>query len=146
MPRGGSSAVLVERRKLLEQLDDLLMQSARGRGAIAAVSGSTAMGKTTVLNAMAERGTAAGSTVLGVVSSPHEREVPYSALTQLLHAAQAVRADDVAVPLPPMAEGDSLAVARQTYQIIADLAARRPLLITVDDIQHTDTASLSCLR
>ncbi|MEU1802446.1 AAA family ATPase [Streptomyces sp. NPDC019937] len=152
MPTGGSSAVLVERRKLLEQLDDLLTQSARGRGVIAAVSGSTAMGKTTVLNALAERATAAGSTVLGVVSSPHERDVPYSALTQLLHAVQAVRgprpdgADGAAIPVPPVAEDDSVAVARQTYQIIADLAARHPLLIAVDDIQHTDTASLSCLR
>src|SRR3954471_24453229 len=106
MPTGGNSAVLVERRKLLEQLDDLLMQSARGRGAIAAVSGSTAMGKTTVLNALAERATAAGSTVLGVVSSPHERDVPYSALAQLLHAVQAAQADQVAVPAPPVAEGD----------------------------------------
>ncbi|RNG19445.1 AAA family ATPase [Streptomyces botrytidirepellens] len=139
MPTGGSSTVLVERRKLLEQLDDLLMQSARGRGAIAAVSGSTAMGKTTVLNALAERATAAGSTVLGVVSSPHERDVPYSALAQLFHAIDARS-------VPPVAQGDSLAVAHHTYQVIADLAARRPLLITVDDIQHTDTASLSCLR
>ncbi|EFL28165.1 LuxR-family transcriptional regulator [Streptomyces himastatinicus ATCC 53653] len=139
MPTGGSSTVLVERRKLLDQLDDLLMQSARGRGAIAAVSGSTAMGKTTVLNALAERATAAGSTVLGVVSSPHERDVPYSALAQLFHAIDARS-------VPPVAQGDSLAVAQHTYQIIADLAARRPLLITVDDIQHTDTASLSCLR
>ncbi|QLH25704.1 AAA family ATPase [Streptomyces sp. Rer75] len=139
MPTGGSSTVLVERRKLLEQLDDLLMQSTRGRGAIAAVSGSTAMGKTTVLNALAERATAAGSTVLGVVSSPHERDVPYSALAQLFHAIDARS-------VPPVAQGDSLAVAHHTYQLIADLAARRPLLITVDDIQHTDTASLSCLR
>ena len=131
--------MLVERRKLLDQLDDLLMQSARGRGAIAAVSGSTAMGKTTVLNALAERATAAGSTVLGVVSSPHERDVPYSALAQLFHAIDARS-------VPPVAQGDSLAVAQHTYRIIADLAARRPLLITVDDIQHTDTASLSCLR
>ncbi|MGW2327472.1 AAA family ATPase [Streptomyces sp. NPDC001700] len=138
-PTGGSSAVLVERRKLLDQLDDLLMQSARGRGAIAAVSGSTAMGKTTVLNALAERATAAGSTVLGVVSSPHEREVPYSAFAQLFHAIDARS-------VPPVAEDDPLAAAQRTYQLIAGLAARRPLLITVDDIQHTDTSSLSCLR
>ncbi|MFI0816168.1 AAA family ATPase [Streptomyces sp. NPDC021098] len=139
MPTGGSSAVLVERRKLLEQLDDLLMQAARGRGAIAAVSGSTAMGKTTVLNALAERATAAGSTVLGVVSSPHEREIPYSALAQLFHAIDARS-------VPPVAGDDARAAAQHTYQIIAAVAARRPLLITVDDIQHTDTASLSCLR
>ena len=131
--------MLVERRKLLEQLDDLLTQSARGRGAIAAVSGSTAMGKTTVLNALAERATAAGATVLGVVSSPHEREVPYSALAQLFHALDARS-------VPPVAGDDSLAAAQHTYQVIAALAARCPLLITVDDIQHTDTASLSCLR
>src|ERR1044072_3922629 len=139
MPTGGNSAVLVERRKLLEERDDLLMQAARGRGAIAAVSGSTAMGKTTVLNALAERATAAGSRVLSVVSSPHERDVPYSALAQLFHASDARS-------VPPVAQDGSLAIAHHTDQIIADLAARRPLLLTVDDIQHTDTASLSCLR
>lgn len=81
--------MLKERDKILEQLDDLLIQSTRGRGAIAAISGSTAVGKTTTLNALAERATSAGSTVLSVVSSPHEREVPYSALAQLLHSIEA---------------------------------------------------------
>ncbi|WP_229701049.1 helix-turn-helix transcriptional regulator [Streptomyces camponoticapitis] len=157
--------MLKERDKILEQLDDLLIQSTRGRGAIAAISGSTAVGKTTTLNALAERATSAGSTVLSVVSSPHEREVPYSALAQLLHSieAQCVATDgpgdggpgslrpgrqaEVAAALaPPGAHDDPLTVARRTYQVIAELTTWRPVLITVDDIQHTDTATLTCLR
>ncbi|RKN07442.1 LuxR family transcriptional regulator [Streptomyces radicis] len=140
-PTGGSTAVLVERAKILEQLDDLLIRSARGSGAIAAVSGSTAMGKTTVLNALAERAVSAGSTVLSVVSSPHERDVPYGALAQLFHSIDA-RFPGAAVP---GAQDDPLAVARGTHRVIAELAAKRHMLITVDDIQHTDAATLTCL-
>ncbi|MEU9750719.1 helix-turn-helix transcriptional regulator [Streptomyces niveus] len=157
--------MLKERDKILEQLDALLIRSTRGRGAIAAISGSTAIGKTTTLNALAERATSAGITVLSVVSSPHEREVPYSALAQLLHSIEAQcttadvpraggdgtvhdgrQADEASALAPPSAQDDPMAVARRTYQIIAELTALRPLLITVDDIQHTDTATLTCLR
>ncbi|MGA4838241.1 LuxR C-terminal-related transcriptional regulator [Streptomyces sp. G45] len=141
-----------------------MLESARGRGAIAAISGGTALGKTTLLNALAERAAEAGSVVLNVVSSPQERHVPYSALAQLVHAIDAHfpvtdapddstdterpgGAADVAAALAlPTAQDDPLTIALQTHQLIADLAARRPVLIAVDDIQHTDLATLSCLR
>nr|AKD43767.1 HerH [Streptomyces marincola] len=173
--------MLVERAAILGQIDDVLTQSARGSGGIAAISGSTAMGKTTVLNAVAERAAEAGSTVLGIVGSPYERDVPFSALAQLLHAIDArfpgagapahgappaarqdgssaaggfEEPDDATAHAPetmaaalvsPEAADDPLAVARQTYRLIARLAAGRHLLITVDDIQHADTATLTCL-
>ena len=157
--------MLRERSKLLEQLDDLLIQSSHGSGVIATISGSTAVGKTTLFNALTERAAAAGAMVLSVVSSPNERHVPYSALTQLLHALGAHSAVDeipyngeeatarrgdptgrTVVPAPPETQDDPLTVSRQTHRIIAQVAARRPVLIAVDDIQYTDPATLSCLR
>ncbi|MDT0444132.1 ATP-binding protein [Streptomyces johnsoniae] len=155
----------MERTQILERLDDLLVQSARGRGTVAAVSGSTAMGKTSVLDALADQAASAGSAVLSVVSAPHERDLPFGTLTQLLQALEAHLADieplgvDVtdavrliepthvaAAPAPPVAHDGLVAVARQTHRLVANLAAARPLLITVDDIQHTDAATLFCLR
>ncbi|WP_221358246.1 ATP-binding protein [Streptomyces beigongshangae] len=157
--------VLRERSKLIEQLNDLLIQLSRGSGGIATISGSTAVGKTTVLDALTERASSAGAMVLGVVSSPNERHVPYSALAQLMHSitarfnapeeacagdggtARHGRPTGLATsPAPPATQDDPLTVARQTHRIIAELAARRPVVITVDDIQHTDPDTLFCLR
>ncbi|MGW6013641.1 helix-turn-helix transcriptional regulator [Streptomyces sp. NPDC055210] len=158
-------AVLRERSKLLEQLDDVLIQSSRGSGVIATVSGATAVGKTTLFRTLTERAASAGTMVLSAVSSADERHVPYSALAQLMHSINAhssatgagyagnagnARPDRQSgltiVPTPPDARDDPLTVARQTYRIITQLAARRPVLIVVDDVQHTDPATLSCLR
>ncbi|MFF3484568.1 ATP-binding protein [Streptomyces sp. NPDC002701] len=158
-------AVLRERSKILEQLDDLLIQSSRGSGVIATISGSTAVGKTTLFHALTERATSAGAMVLSVVSSPDERHVPYSALAQLMHSINAHSPGGEAphggaastarrgrptgltiVPTPPQTADDPLTVARQTHRIVAQLSARRPVLIAVDDIQHTDPETLSCLR
>ncbi|UED88770.1 LuxR C-terminal-related transcriptional regulator [Streptomyces profundus] len=132
---------MVERARILEELDELVTWSARGNGAIVAISGSTATGKTTVLNTLAERTVSTGGAVLGVVSSPHERYVPYGALTQLFHAF------DLHIPgtEPPEPGDDPRTVARRAHRIIAELSARRRLLITVDDIQYTDAATLLCL-
>lgn len=123
------------------------------------------MGKTAVLNALADRATSAGSAVLSVVSAPHERGLPFSALAQLFHALEghapdiealgievpdAVRrvacSNAAVAPAPPVAHDDLVAVAGQTHRVIAELAAKRHLLITVDDVQHTDAATLFCLR
>lgn len=162
--------MLVERSEILEELGDLLARSARGRGAIASVSGSTAMGKTAVLNVLADRASLAGSTVLGVVSTPDERDHPFSGLAQLFHALHThapqtgpkdivlpggvlpggVRlggpGEAVVSPAPGVTHDELVALARQTHRAVAELAARGPLLITVDDVQHTDAATLFCLR
>ncbi|MER7055517.1 AAA family ATPase [Streptomyces sp. NPDC000351] len=154
-----------ERIKILVQLDDLLIQTSHGSGAIATISGSSATGKTTLLDALTERAASAGTMVLSVVSSPNERHVPYNALTQLTHSIKAhSSADEVpytgdagtarpdrpagttTAPTLPEAQDDPLTVARQTHRIITELASQRPVLIAVDDIQHTDPATLSCLR
>ncbi|RLL68252.1 helix-turn-helix transcriptional regulator [Streptomyces sp. Z26] len=155
--------MFVERAEILDHLDGLLRQSAQGRGTVAAISGLTAMGKTTVLDALADRATEAGSTVLRVVSSPQERHVPYDTLTQLLTSVD-TRTPDTGVPGVGMsghggtggpegtpiasldARDDSLEVAKRAHRIISELAAERHLLIAVDDIQYTDAATLTCLR
>ncbi|GAB2593833.1 LuxR family transcriptional regulator [Paractinoplanes abujensis] len=136
---------------MLEELDDLMDRSTRGRGAFAEVSGPTAMGKTTVLNHLAHRASKSGSTVLSVVNTPHDRSHPFSGLAQLYHALHAHTPDGDGLgetaPLASATDRDDLAaVARHTHRVVAELAAERHLLITVDDVQHTDEATLYCLR
>ncbi|MFC4907581.1 helix-turn-helix transcriptional regulator [Actinomadura gamaensis] len=133
----------MERTGILERLDELVDRSAGGRGGLATVTGATAMGKTALLHALAERAGAAGRTVLSAAGSPHEAGVPHGVLFQLLHTVDAP-VPGVAPSSPATAE-DELAVARRTHRIVAGLAAERPVLIAVDDVQHVDPASLLCL-
>ncbi|MCP2342691.1 DNA-binding CsgD family transcriptional regulator [Actinomadura rupiterrae] len=137
---------MVERTGILERLDELMDRSAAGRGALATVTGATAMGKTALLHALAERATAAGRTVLGAAGSPHEAGVPHGVLSQLLHPAHVHDLGDPADPAGPAGPTgpaeDEAAVAARAHRIIAGLAAERPVLITVDDVQHADPASL----
>ncbi|MFD6040221.1 LuxR C-terminal-related transcriptional regulator [Streptomyces koyangensis] len=170
----------MDRSEILELLGDLLVRSARGRGVIASISGSTAMGKTAVLNILGEQAGSAGSTVLSVVSTPDERDHAFSGLAQLFHSLRTqfpeggaeggglsgTSLSGISVPgagipgghplggpaevvgssVPGMPQDDLVAVARQTHQVVAELAARKHLLITVDDVEHTDAATLFCLR
>ncbi len=158
--------MLVERSKLLADLSELLVRSTRNRGVVAAISGSTAVGKTTVLSTLASRASMAGSMVLSVVNAPHDRGHPFSGLAQLFHGLHAhklengVAGADIpsgihldgsvemgAPPHPSTTIQDRLAaVAQHTHRVVAELAAERSLLITVDDIQHADEATLYCLR
>ncbi|TYB44919.1 ATP-binding protein [Actinomadura chibensis] len=180
--------MLVRRAETLENLNDLLISSARGDGAVAAISGPTAIGKTALLNAVAERAAGSGSLVLSALGSWDERHVPYGVLGQLFPSLELGRpkarrpaepcsgartpdaGDDDTADEGPTApgtggpntdaldtgskatggkeasDGDPLTVARAAHEIITRLTQQHHLLITVDDVQHADAASLWCLR
>jgi DNA-binding CsgD family transcriptional regulator len=149
--------VLVERNETIARLDELLTESTHGKGVVAVISGPTAMGKTAMLHALAEKAANGGSRILGAVSSRDERKLPYGVLGQLFHGVDpgppgagrsaATRPPGAGANLtPPTVTGTLLAVAREVHRIVGELARRRHLLITVDDIQHADIASLWCLR
>ncbi|TDD34611.1 LuxR family transcriptional regulator [Actinomadura sp. KC06] len=147
---------MVEREETLTLLDDLLTESAHGKGVVAAISGSIAMGKTSLLNAMMARAERDGGLVLGAVGSRDENRRSYGVLGQLLHAVEPDRLTGDHLPGlrsgagpdldPADVHGRLLAVARELHGLIIELAADRRLLIAVDDIQHADIASLWCLR
>ncbi|MGH3240086.1 MAG: LuxR C-terminal-related transcriptional regulator [Spirillospora sp.] len=148
--------MLVERDETLTLLDDLLIESANGKGVVAAISGATAMGKTSLLNAMMGRAERDGGLVLGAVGSRDENRMSYGVLGQLLHAVEPARLTGDHLPGlrtgaglemdSATAHGSLLAVARELHRLIVELAETRHVLIAVDDIQHTDIASLWCLR
>ncbi|MEU8137630.1 helix-turn-helix transcriptional regulator [Streptodolium elevatio] len=140
-------------------------RSALGEGRVVTVSGPVATGKTALLHAFGDRvADESDATLLRATCSPGEQEIPFGVARQLLHSAPLVdaEADAVARLLEDGAyaaafadsshgadAGTSGAHLVRTVQdlcdVVAGLAARRPLVISVDDVQHGDPASLDLL-
>ncbi len=112
------------------------------------------MGKTALLNALADSAVTAGMTVLRVAGLEFEGEVSFAALNQALlpllgdldELASAHR-DALRVALgfgagPPP---DRLLVSTATLVLLRRVAAREPLLLIVDDLPWIDRASAGVL-
>ncbi|KND44558.1 MULTISPECIES: ATP-binding protein [Streptomyces] len=148
--------ILIDRKDELFMLHELLASSRRGIGHVALVSGSVGIGKSELLYTFAEEASATGSEVLRAVGREHERDVPFGIAHQLVR--------DLSLPAPlrtqmtvlensfasdPPAPHESAAlqahVARGLCRALLHAAGAGGLLLCVDDVQHTDSASLSCL-
>ena len=67
----------------LERIDDLLDPTADAPGALL-LSGEPGVGKTALLNAVAQRASAAGTRVLRAAGAEFETDMTYSGLNQIL--------------------------------------------------------------
>ncbi|MFC8493903.1 LuxR C-terminal-related transcriptional regulator [Streptomyces sp. NPDC057235] len=104
-------------------------------GALAVVTGSSGTGKTDLLAAAARRARGAGAAVLAATASPAEQDLPLGVLGQLLGGA-----------VPPALPGDARTAAfEEGFRRLRDRAAHRPVLVTVDDVQHADEPSARAL-
>ncbi|MDG4864607.1 ATP-binding protein, partial [Streptomyces sp. T-3] len=121
------------------------------------VSGPPGIGKTTLLNALAQRAVARGERVLRLHPQPPDRAVPFAAVADLLLTLPPRSIDLLPLPqrravaavlrhnTPPDGEPDPLAVRLALTAVLRDAA---PCLILVDDAHCTDPASeaaLTCL-
>ncbi|WNZ07193.1 AAA family ATPase [Streptomyces sp. 11x1] len=148
--------ILIDRKDELFTLHEFLAASRRGNGHVVLVSGSVGIGKSELLYAFAEEASATGSEVLRAVGREEERDVPFGIVHQLVR--------DIPLPAPlrtrmtvlensfasePPARHESAAlqahVARGLCRALLHAAGAGGLLLCVDDVQHTDSASLSCL-
>ncbi len=150
---------LVGRRRELEALREALRD--RAGTPLIAIEGAPGIGKTRLLDAVADAARAGGARVLRARASELERELPFGVMRQLLErwlqpelmtgaaalARPALAARPEPTPLtfdaPPGAGG--FAVLHGLYWLIANLAARKPLVLAVDDLQWADAASLRAL-
>jgi DNA-binding CsgD family transcriptional regulator len=146
--------MIVSRTAELARLDDLLSALRRGRGSAFIVHGEAGIGKTTLLDALVERSTGA-VVVLRACGAETEVELAFSALADLLapvlgelDALPPLQAAALtgALALGPPVPGDRLAVCVATLGLLRAAAARRPVLVVLDDVQWVDASSRECVE
>jgi DNA-binding CsgD family transcriptional regulator len=146
--------MIVSRTAELARLDALLAALMRGEGSALVVHGEAGIGKTTLLEALAERSGGA-VTVLRACGAETEAELAFSALTDLLYpvlrqldALPAPQAAALmgALALQAPAPGDRLAVCVAALGMLRAEARRSPVLVVVDDVQWVDASSRECIE
>jgi DNA-binding CsgD family transcriptional regulator len=146
---------LLERERELAQLEAAVTSAAAGVGALAVVEGSAGIGKTRLLAAARRDARERGMRELTARGAALESDFPYGVVRQLLEPAVAAERDELlsgaaalAAPLfggiaaPPAGSDASFAVLHGLHWLVAGLAARTPLVLTVDDLHWADLASL----
>ena len=145
---------------------DVLLQTwdgvARGRGAGAFVAGESGIGKSRLAlelaHAVEERG---GNALIGITGSPEA--VPYECIADALRSALPLLAalkpsvalacvaalvpeirSRVVLPQPPRLDADAerIRLFESLFRCIAELARMRPLLVVLEDLHWSQTATL----
>jgi DNA-binding CsgD family transcriptional regulator len=149
-------AALVGRDAELGFLVEFFRQAAVSGGALF-VSGDPGVGKTALLNALADSVSASGITVLRVAGAEFEGDVSFAGLNQALFGllggldelgAAHQEALHVALGLGALGSGpapDRLLVSNAALALLRRSAARVPLLLIVDDLPWIDRASADVL-
>ncbi|MER5555920.1 AAA family ATPase [Streptomyces sp. NPDC002793] len=138
----------------------------QGRGQVALIAGAVGSGKTHMLEQHGKWAAAAGGRILTATGSRAERNLHFGVLGQLLHGLhlgqeESARIEDLtreaASSLTTATAGsddsDTLPVdgplwgplLRSVHAALSRAAAQQPLLLAVDELHHTDAASLHCL-
>ena len=155
---------LLERESELLALDGALGEAIEGRGSVVAIEGPPGIGKSRLVSACQERAAERDMYAISVRATELERSYPYGIVrqsadsvalgrTQEERAALFTGAARLALPIldPGSAEGtDNPELMYQRlhglYWLTANLARERPLLITIDDAQWADEASMAAER
>jgi DNA-binding CsgD family transcriptional regulator len=150
--RPGRTRELRGRRRECEVLDRLLLSVRAGESRVLVVRGEPGVGKTALLDYLAEQ--ASGCRVAHVVGVEAERELAFAGLHQLcapmLDHLQRLPAPQraalrTAFGLGPGSAPDRFLVGLATLSLLADVAEEHPLLCLVDDEQWLDQASAQVL-
>jgi DNA-binding NarL/FixJ family response regulator len=148
-----------------------LSAAAEGRGALVLVEGPAGIGKTTLLGAVCAQAKGRGIRVLTARGLALEQGFSYGIVRQLLEPVRAAAGDgewdtllDGAARLArrvfdteaeageaeaagpgPVEDGDPHATVHGLYWLTANLAAREPLVVAIDDAHWADAPSLRWL-
>jgi DNA-binding CsgD family transcriptional regulator len=159
---GSARLELLERDAELAAVDALI-GATPGGGRLLVIEGPPGIGKTSLMAEARARGQQAGMRVLGARGSELERAFSYGVVRQLFEPFLVPLAGEertkllagsaaLATPLfdPAQLAADpgtdtSLATLHGLYWLTANVAARRPLLLAVDDLHWCDLASLRWL-
>src|SRR5262245_3400179 len=147
----------VGREREIEAVERFLAGSRDGFRALL-LEGEAGIGKTTIFREALYRADAGGLCVLACRPGAPEATFSFAALADLLHAVAGEprstlpgpqrRALEVALLQSDPGERpvDRRAVAAGVRSLLSRLAAERPLLLAIDDVQWLDTASAAALE
>ena len=150
------SSFLVERNRELAELTDCYDKILTGAGNCTLISGATASGKTTLVQAYVNIAIRSGATVLSAIASCMERDLPFGVISQLFQRRnlppsivdRAARILQDAVTSEWSRDDwrpDSFKlgnVFEEIRSILVDFAEDTPLVIAIDDLQHADINSI----
>jgi ATP/maltotriose-dependent transcriptional regulator MalT len=153
-----SSPVLVGRDDLLELADRRLAEARSGRGLLLLLAGEAGIGKTRLLGAIERRASLAGMVVIEAAAFPRDLEVAGGLLLDLARALDAgdSRNSETARRLRERL-GDADAERRgdahrhrrllvtDLVDVLAELPARWPVLLTLEDLHWADDLALEVL-
>ncbi|WP_406361130.1 AAA family ATPase [Streptomyces sp. NBC_01579] len=148
----GTAGPLVGRDSDLRRIRDLLGLGAGG-GALL-LSGDAGVGKTAVLDALAEAARADGTRVLRAAGVQCEANYNYSGLNQVLYPFQDALGEleapfrsalHVALGFESGSPPERLIVSNAVLLLLRTVAARTPLLLIIDDLPWIDRASAAVL-
>lgn len=152
--------MLVEREEYVHRFSGQLDSLAAGSGCTLVISGPVASGKTRLLRTFLadaadrlQKETGASSALLlAATGSPAVRALPLGLLSQLLGSVDLppdLQREMDAGMAEPTTDGaltpEATRLAQRTAEALIALAADRPVVIAVDDVQDGDALSLECL-
>lgn len=164
--RGGDRSVLIGREAELNALQGMLDAARSGERPAVALVGEPGIGKTRLLSELCDRAETAGFEILAGRGSELEREAPFglaidafdepfAALASTLPRLGDERLAELAALLPSVARpvsGSASTLEAERYRshqavraVLDELAARRPVLIALDDVHWADPASLELI-
>jgi AAA ATPase-like protein len=152
-PSEGAVTVLRGRGDECRRLERLLDSARGGTSAMLVIRGEAGVGKTALLDYVAER--ASGCSVVRASGVESEMGYPFAALLQLLRAPILRNLEQLAPPQRDalrrafgLMEGpppQTYLVGLATLTMLSRLAGERPLVCLVDDVQWLDRESLAVL-
>ncbi len=145
------NSVLVGRDHEIAIIRSCLVGAHAGRSSVIVIEGEPGIGKSALL---AEARVATDSVVLSTIGVESESDIAYVNLADvfrhhysLLNNIPDRQADALAsvFAIGPSKPADRFTVAAATLNLLAAIAANGPLLVTIDDAQWVDQASLGAL-
>jgi DNA-binding CsgD family transcriptional regulator len=142
-----TSPALVGRDRELAALRDALAGACAGRGSLVLIGGEAGIGKTALAEWLCAEAQGQGALVLVGRCYDLAETPPYGPWAEAL----ATRTPDTAGPLaPPDLAGGGMTSQAALFAAVRDhlaaLAARRPVVLLLDDLHWADPASLDLLR